>query len=68
MGTVKYYLHMIRVMTDSFARKRLKVCNSCEHLEKKFLSPSKCGGCGCVVKLKAVIKGEECPLGKWESS
>jgi len=55
-------------MADSFSSKRLKVCNSCEHLEKKFLSPSKCGVCGCVVKLKAIIKGEECPLGKWETS
>ncbi len=52
-------------MGESNPKLRMAICNSCEHIEKKFLTPSKCAICGCALKLKTLIVSEECPLGKW---
>ncbi len=55
-------------MANERTKKRLQVCNTCPHKELKFLAPSQCGVCGCVLKVKARIAGESCPLGKWEKT
>lgn len=55
-------------MANERTKKRLQICNTCPHKELKFLAPSQCGVCGCVLKVKARIAGESCPLGKWEKT
>ena len=44
---------------------RLKICQDCEHMDCKLLKPARCGVCGCIISIKASIKKEKCPLGKW---
>lgn len=39
---------------------RLNICYSC-----KYLNDTKCGVCGCYVKLKAKWSTETCPKNKW---
>jgi hypothetical protein len=39
---------------------RLAVCERCEQREGNF-----CNACGCVLALKAGMRSEDCPLGRW---
>lgn len=41
---------------------RLKICNSCEFLNKRLM---KCRQCGCFMKLKTTLREAKCPLEKW---
>ena len=52
---------------SNFKDDRLKLCQSCEHLDCKWLKPSRCSICGCLVSLKAAIKSESCPMGYWKA-
>ncbi len=52
-------------MDKSEVKKRLDICSSCPHREPKFLAPAQCGLCGCVLKVKASMSGEKCPIEKW---
>lgn len=40
--------------------KRLAACQSCE-----LLLQAMCRGCGCYVELRAALKKQSCPYGKW---
>lgn len=44
--------------------KRLDTCSRCD---KKVVSliGAKCAECGCILKLKAQLEQQKCPLGKW---
>jgi len=44
---------------------KLKICHDCEHIHKPRIGSPKCEICGCVVRLKVIRKGDECPMGKW---
>jgi hypothetical protein len=44
------------------AQRRLDICMSCEHLNKRMV---KCNKCGCFMKLKTTLQGAKCPIGKW---
>ena len=50
---------------ESFVQKRLEVCNNCDKLKIKFITRI-CGECGCILAVKAAIKGFKCPLDKWD--
>ena len=39
---------------------RIEHCNGCE-----FLADNRCSQCGCFIALKAGLKIEKCPKGKW---
>jgi hypothetical protein len=41
---------------------RQSVCNSCEHLDKKF---NRCKICGCFMWAKTRVVSMTCPLNKW---
>lgn len=41
---------------------RLAICNACEHYNK---DTSRCGVCGCFMKVKAMLPGVSCPKKKW---
>ena len=43
--------------------KRLALCKGCE-----LLADGMCRGCGCYVELRAVMKKNACPYGKWQKS
>lgn len=48
--------------TDSIAALRYDLCKGCEH----FISPTtQCTKCGCIMKVKTLLKNAECPIGKW---
>lgn len=44
--------------------KRLNVCTECEYLKQTILG-GKCLKCGCLLKFKAGLKSQDCPIGKW---
>ena len=44
---------------------KLKICHSCEHLNKPLFGSPKCEVCGCIVRLKVIRDKAECPMGKW---
>lgn len=46
---------------ESFADKRIKVCQTCEYY-KAFI----CIKCGCFMPVKTKLKGSSCPVGKWQ--
>lgn len=50
---------------DNFYQRRLEVCNNCDKLKIKFTTRI-CGECGCILKVKAVLKQFKCPLDKWD--
>ena len=39
---------------------RLTHCKACDQL-----SNGTCMGCGCLVEIRAAVKGERCPFRKW---
>ncbi len=43
---------------------RLAICKSCPYMKKK-LTGSYCELCGCIIKIKAKMPDEKCPVGKW---
>ena len=46
------------------AFRRLDICNGCERLFKPTFT---CKECGCFMKVKVRVVGEDgCPLGKWK--
>lgn len=45
---------------------RIGICRECEHLlAHELMPPGNCKKCGCFIFLKARIKGQKCPEGKW---
>lgn len=53
-------------------KSRLKICWHCP-AAKPMISAGvviigkkdRCGKCDCIIKAKAAIRGESCPIGKW---
>ena len=43
---------------------RQSVCDSCEHLDKKF---NRCKICGCFMWAKTRVLSMNCPLDKWKA-
>ena len=41
---------------------RLTICYECPRLFKRTMT---CKECGCFLKIKTLLKDQECPLGKW---
>lgn len=39
---------------------RINICGECE-----YLKTNRCSECGCFIALKAGLKSESCPKGKW---
>lgn len=45
---------------------RRRACLACPALRKPSIAvPARCAECGCIVRLKSVVLGEECPRGMW---
>jgi len=47
-------------VTDEVYEERIKICRSCEHLQKK-LNVETCKLCGCIMPLKARFRNVRCP-------
>lgn len=49
--------------SDEIAKTRYDLCKSCE-----FFAPltTQCHKCGCIMKVKTLLKNAECPVGKWQ--
>jgi len=44
---------------------RINTCSKCPEL--RMGRTLTCNECGCVIKLKAILITETCPLNKWET-
>jgi hypothetical protein len=49
-----------------FVTKRRMICNKCEHMGI-FFKVKVCKKCGCAVLGKTLMKGQQCPIGKWDA-
>lgn len=56
---------MIIFVNREQARERIRICASCEFLEKGILH--RCKSCGCPISTKTKLKSSECPEGKWKA-
>jgi hypothetical protein len=45
---------------QNIIEERINLCSGCE-----FLKDNRCAECGCFIALKAGLKSEKCPKGKW---
>jgi hypothetical protein len=52
----------MRTVGERAYRRRLATCGDCEHFEAE---KTKCGVCGCRLKVKARWAEQRCPLAKW---
>jgi hypothetical protein len=41
---------------------RYSICKECPEF---FKLTAQCKKCGCFMKLKVLLPGQECPIGKW---
>ena len=49
-----------------YIKNRLAICADCDHMRYAQIGGARlCGLCGCVLVLKARIKGTNCPDNKW---
>lgn len=42
---------------------RIDICRKCDHLNPILVQ---CKVCGCLLHLKARMKDQDCPKGKWD--
>jgi hypothetical protein len=45
----------------AYQKERLRICNECAP------DRSTCPACSCFKELKAKVKAERCPIGRWEN-
>jgi hypothetical protein len=48
--------------TQALAERRLAICEQCPRFQ---VDGSRCGVCGCAMRLKAAWEQETCPEGRW---
>ena len=58
----KAFFHGIDPISDEEFSKRIHSCKSCEFYVEKT---NRCSKCGCFLSLKAKMKTQKCPIGKW---
>lgn len=46
--------------SEEVVQNRINTCKGCP-----FLNESRCSECGCFINVKAGLKAEKCPKGKW---
>ena len=50
---------------QELAKKRIAICNMCNHREHIEMIGDICAECGCVLEAKARVEDEHCELNKW---
>jgi hypothetical protein len=61
LNVLKTALRTGKVLADKeIIEDRVKKCKDCS-----FLRGNRCMSCGCFVSIKAGLKSEKCPEGKW---
>lgn len=58
----KYIVSGSGLLNQDEVNKRIEVCNSCEFFVK---DDKRCIKCGCFIKIKARMRSQKCPIGKW---
>lgn len=57
-------LDTIYTRQRDIAKKRMEICNECEHLMPIIRT---CKKCGCFVDAKTKLMSSSCPINKWSS-
>lgn len=47
---------------DFSPKERMRICKKCPKYDAMF---GRCRDCGCFLRAKVEMAGEECPQGKW---
>ncbi len=61
-AAVRFIASGFKTVSEEDANARLAICKTCEHFDPE---PERCRQCGCAMALKAYLKAEKCPVGKW---
>jgi len=48
---------------SNVSKKRLEICQTCEHFVQRT---SKCEKCGCFMEYKSLMMSSKCPIDKWK--
>ena len=48
---------------SNVSKKRLEICQTCEHFVQRT---SKCEKCGCFMEYKSHMMSSKCPIDKWK--
>jgi len=48
---------------SNVSKKRLEICQTCEHFVQRT---SKCEKCGCFMEYKSFMMSSKCPIDKWK--
>jgi hypothetical protein len=58
------------IASEELRKQRTDICKGCDKYEVSEQGPllkklSRCTECGCFLKPKIALEGQECPIGKW---
>lgn len=62
---IKGWYYKLFNQHQELAKKRIAICNMCEHREHIEIIGDICAECGCVLEAKARVEDEHCELNKW---
>ena len=51
---------ILALVSPKIRKERLNLCYSCEFIKKPI-----CSKCKCLLHLKTLFTGQQCPIGKW---
>jgi len=63
-ATVRHVADGMHKLEDSHVEERLTICRNCEHCDTERMVCRQ-RACGCLLKLKATWRSEDCPVQKW---
>ena len=62
---IKGWYYRLFDKNQELAKKRIAICNMCNHREHIEMVGDICAKCGCVLEAKARVEDEYCELNKW---
>ena len=62
---IKGWYYRLFDQNQELAKKRIAICNVCNHREHIEMIGDICAECGCVLEAKARVEDEHCELNKW---
>ena len=62
---IKGWYYLLFDKNQELAKKRIAICNMCNHREHIEMIGDICAECGCVLEAKARVEDEHCELNKW---
>lgn len=65
INIIQGWFYRLTHKNTELVKKRLKICNTCEHKVQLTKNVSFCNMCWCELKAKASVEDEKCLMNKW---